>query len=43
MTSYLAYLPNEKVGVGILSNSALKPVVVNLGRYILQEQSKIKQ
>lgn len=37
-TSYMAYLPNEKVGVVILSNAALKPDIVNLGRYVLRKQ-----
>lgn len=36
MTSYIAYLPREKLGVIVLSNSALKPVVVDLGRHILK-------
>ncbi len=42
-TSYIAYLPNEKNGVAILSNSALKPDIVNLGRYILQKQRNSRQ
>ncbi|HMT03558.1 MAG TPA: serine hydrolase [Burkholderiales bacterium] len=36
MTSYIAYLPNQRFGVVILSNSALKPAIVDLGRYILK-------
>ena len=39
MTSYIGYIPNKKIGVIILSNSALKPDIVNLGRYILRETS----
>lgn len=41
-TSYIAYLPNKKRGVVILSNGALKPEIINLGRYILQKQSNEK-
>ncbi len=37
MTSYIGYIPNEKVGVAILASRALQPDVVNLGRYILQK------
>jgi beta-lactamase class C len=43
MTSYIAYSPNKKVGVVILSNNALKPDVVDLGRYILQKTAKISK
>ena len=41
MTSYIAYSPNKKVGVVILSNNALKPDVVDLGRHILQNTARI--
>lgn len=36
MTSYIGYLLTKKIGVVILSNSALKPDVVNLGRYVMK-------
>ena len=38
-TSYMAYLPNKKIGVVILANAALKPQVVDLGRYVLRKQA----
>ena len=37
MTSYIGYLPSKKIGVVILSNNALKPDIVNLGRYVLRK------
>ena len=39
MTSYIGYIPSKKIGVVILSNSALKPDIVNLGRQILRKTS----
>ena len=40
MSSYIGYVPNDKTGVVILSNKALQPDVVNLGRYILKTVSQ---
>ncbi len=36
-TTYMGYIPNQKIGVVILANRALQPDVVNLGRLILQQ------
>lgn len=36
MTSYIGYIPTKQFGVVILANSALKPSIVRLGRYVLQ-------
>ena len=40
MSSYMGYIPTDKTGVVILSNKALQPDIVNLGRYILKNSTK---